>query len=126
MKENVDNGTLRAVQMAAARALDLADEIIPPTNEIYKRRRNLVVDALNSAGWSLKKPEATIYIWAPVPEKYDGSSGTFAAELLDKTGVVVTPGAGYGQAGEGYFRISLTYPDEILKEAMTRIVAMGV
>ena len=84
----------------------------------------MVVDVLNQNGWSLNKPKATIYVWAPVPEKYHGYSAAFALELLEKTGVVVTPGLGYGQWGEGYFRISLTYPDEILKEALSRILEM--
>jgi len=123
-KENSDNGTLRAVQFAAAKALDMLEDIVPPINEVYRRRRDLVVDALNEAGWSLERPKATIYVWAPVPGKYKGSSMAFADELFDKTGVVVTPGLGYGQAGEGFFRISLTYPDEVLSKAMDRIVAI--
>jgi len=121
-KENIDNGSLRAVQFAAAKALDLADEIIPPINAIYQRRRDLVVDTLNAAGWSIEKPKATIYIWAAVPEKYNGSSGDFATDLLETTGVVVTPGRGYGEAGEGFSRISLTYPDDVLTEAIGRII----
>ena len=125
VKENIDNGSLRAVQFAGAKALNLAEEIIPPINAVHQRRRDLVVDALNSAGWSIEKPRATIYVWAPVPERYDGSSAAFAADLLEKGGVVVTPGLGYGEAGEGYFRISLTYADEVLKEAMGRIVEMA-
>jgi len=124
VKENIDNGSLRAVQFAAARALELAEEIIPPINAVYQRRRDLVVDTLNAAGWNIAKPKATIYVWAPVPERYNGSSAAFATDLLERTGVVVTPGLGYGQCGEGFFRISLTYPDEVLKEAMGRIVEM--
>jgi len=124
VKDNVDNGNLRAIQFAAAKALDLAERLIPPVNEVYRRRRDLVVDALNKAGWSLERPRGTIYVWAPVPERYAGSSAAFATDLLEQAGVVVTPGLGYGQAGEGYFRISLTYPDEVLLEAMSRIVAM--
>ena len=122
VKENIDNGSLRAVQFAAVKALNMAEEIIPPINAVYQRRRDRVVDALNSNGWSLEKPKATIYIWAPVPEKYHRSSGAFATDLLEKTGVVVTPGRGYGEAGEGFFRISLTYPDEVLEEALGRIM----
>jgi len=124
VKENVDNGSLRAIQFAAARALDLADELIPRINAVYQRRRDLVVEALNAGGWNLDKPKATIYVWAPVPEEYEGDSGAFAADLLDRTGVMVTPGRGYGQWGEGFFRISLTYPDEVLAEAIGRIVEM--
>jgi len=124
VKDNVDNGSLRAIQFAAAKALSMAEEIIPPVNAIYQRRRDMVVDALNGSGWSIKKPKATIYIWAPVPERFNGSSGDFATALLEKTGVVVTPGLGYGQWGEGFFRISLTYPDYVLKEAIGRIMEM--
>ncbi len=93
-------------------------------NELYARRRDLVCDALAQAGVEVQRPRGTIYVWAPVPEKYTGSSGAFATDLLEKTGVVVTPGRGYGPAGEGYFRISLTYPDDVLKEALGRIAGM--
>jgi len=124
VKENTDNGTLRAVQFAAAKALDCFEQIVPPINAVYQRRRDAVIEALNRSGWELEKPKATIYVWAPVPERYGGSSAAFAADLLDKTGVIVTPGLGYGRWGEGFFRISLTYPDEVLAEAMGRIVKM--
>jgi LL-diaminopimelate aminotransferase len=126
VKENIDNGSLRAVQFAASKALSMAEEIIPPLNAIYQRRRDMVVEALNQNGWSLNKPKATIYVWAPVPEKYNGSSAAFAMTLLEKTGVVVTPGLGYGQWGEGFFRISLTYPDKVLKEALSRIIDVRI
>ena len=124
VKENTDNGSLRAIQFAAAKALDCCEQLVPPINEVYRRRRDMVVDALNAHGWSLQRPKATIYVWVPVPAKYKGSSAAFATDLLDKAGVIVTPGAGYGQWGEGYFRISLTYPDEVLKEALGRIMEM--
>jgi LL-diaminopimelate aminotransferase len=124
VKENIDNGSPRPLQFAAAKALSMAEEIIPPINTIYQSRRDMVVDALNQNGWSLEKPRGTIYVWPPVPEKYNGSSSEFATDLLEKAGVVVTPGLGYGQWGEGYFRISLTYPDDVLNEALSRIMEM--
>ncbi len=122
VKDNTDNGTLRAIQFAATKALNNAETLIAPINAIYQRRRDMVVDALNKAGWNIAKPKATIYIWAPVPERFNGSSAAFATDLLEKTGVVVTPGLGYGQWGEGFFRISLTYPDATIKEAVERII----
>ena len=122
VQENTTNGILRGIQFAAAKALDLAETLTPPINAVYRRRRDLVVDALNQAGWSLAKPKATIYVWAPVPAKYDNSSAAFAADLLEKTGVAVTPGLGYGPAGEGFFRISLTYGDDVIRKAVARIV----
>jgi LL-diaminopimelate aminotransferase len=120
-KENVDNGVLRAVQFAAAKALDMAEELIPPINAVYRRRRDMVVDALNAAGWSLEKPKATMYVWAPVPDGYEGSSTAFATDLLERSGVVVSPGLGFGQWGEGFIRISLTYPDDSIRKALSRI-----
>ncbi len=125
VKNNADNGTLRAVQFAAAKALSLAENIFPAVNEIYRRRRDMVVETLAKNGWPVEAPKATIYIWAPVPEKYKGSSAAFATELLDKAGVVITPGLGFGQWGEGFYRISLTYPDAVLREALDRIREIG-
>ncbi len=87
----------------------------------YRRRRDLVVNTLNGLGWRLEKPKGTIYVWAAVPERFGGDSAAFASDLFEKTGVVVTPGAVYGQHGEGFFRISLTYPDEVLTRAMERL-----
>ena len=121
VKDNIDNGTLRAVQSAAATALGLAEELTPRINAVYRRRRNLVVKTLNELGWELEKPKGTIYIWAPVPEPFGGDSAGFASDLFERTGVVVTPGAVYGEHGEGFFRISLTYPDGVLTRAMERL-----
>ncbi len=121
VKENVDNGTLRAVQFAAAKALSVAEDLKPAINAVYQRRRDMVVDALNANGWSIPKPRGTTYVWAAVPARYQGSSIAFAEDLLERSGVVVTPGLGYGQWGEGFFRVSLTYPDEVLQEALDRI-----
>jgi len=125
VKDNIDNGTLRAVQFAAAKALSVAEEVTGQVNAVYQRRRDRVVDALRAAGWPVDPPRATIYVWAPVPDKYAGSSAAFASDLLERAGVVVTPGLGYGEWGEGYYRISLTYPDEVLDEALGRIRDIG-
>jgi LL-diaminopimelate aminotransferase len=125
VKNNVDNGSMRAMQFAGAEALNRYDEISPKINEVYKRRRDMVCDALSEAGWPVEKPKATIYVWAPVPEKYKGDSGAFADDLLEKANVVVTPGRAYGEWGEGFYRISLTYPDDVLSTALGRIREMG-
>lgn len=121
VKDNIDNGSLRALQFAGAKALSIADEITPSLNAIYQKRRDIVVEALTQSGWALEKPKATMYVWAPVPPRFNGSSRAFATALLEEAGVVVTPGLGYGQWSEGYFRISLTYPDEVIKKAISRI-----
>ena len=121
VKDNIDNGSLRALQFAGAKALSIADEVTPAINVIYQERRDMVVDALTQIGWAIEKPKATMYIWAPVPPSFNGSSRAFATALLEEVGVVVTPGLGYGQWSEGYCRISLTYPNEVIAEAISRI-----
>ncbi|MCD8139275.1 MAG: aminotransferase class I/II-fold pyridoxal phosphate-dependent enzyme [Planctomycetaceae bacterium] len=121
VKDNIDNGFMRGIQFAAAAALDNMESLVPPINAVYKRRRDMVASALAEAGWPVDVPKATIYIWAPVPEKYNGSSAAFAEDLLEKAGVVITPGRGYGVTGDGFYRISLTYPDDVIQEALDRI-----
>ena len=122
VKENCDSGVLRAIQFAGAKALrDLPEYGEKISREVYKPRMDMVISTLNKIGWDLKPPQATFYIWAPVPDGFEGSSAKFAEHLLESAGVVVTPGRGYGEAGEGFFRISLTYPEARLQEAMQRI-----
>lgn len=120
VKENMDSGILRAIQFAAVAALRGPQECVEQMKTLYRRRRDLVVETLNRLGWRLEKPKGTFYVWAPVPEGYDGSI-SFASALLERAAVVVTPGVGYGEYGEGYFRISLTLPDDLLQEAMARL-----
>ncbi|MDR3077921.1 MAG: aminotransferase class I/II-fold pyridoxal phosphate-dependent enzyme [Planctomycetota bacterium] len=125
VKDNADNGFMRAIQFAAAKALDNLESLAPPINAVYRRRRDMVAEALGKAGWPVDMPKATIYIWAPVPEKYQGSSAAFATDLLEKAGVVITPGRGYGVTGDGHYRISLTYPDAVIREALDRIMEVA-
>jgi LL-diaminopimelate aminotransferase len=119
LKTNVDSGLFEAVQIAAAAALTGPRKAIDEMNEIYARRRDLVVGTLREIGVEVQPPRGTIYIWAPVP---DGHSSTSFAELvLEEAAVVVSPGSMYGPSGEGFFRISLTTPDERLTEALERL-----
>ncbi len=114
VKSNLDSGIPLAIQYAAIEALRGPQDCIPEHNAIYQRRRDLVVDTLNDIGLEVTSPKASLYVWAKVPEGY--TSIDFAADLLEKVGVVVTPGIGYGQSGEGYIRLSLTLSDaEVVK-----------
>jgi LL-diaminopimelate aminotransferase len=117
LKTNIDSGMFEAVQLAAAAALDAG----PPEEmtAIYQRRRDLVVDALREIGVEVEAPKGTIYIWAPVPEGH--TSASYCELVLEESGVVVSPGSSYGRNGEGFFRISLTIPDERLREAVERL-----
>jgi LL-diaminopimelate aminotransferase len=119
LKTNVDSGLFEAVQLAGAAALRGPRKHVEEMCSIYQRRRDLVVDALRAIGVEVEAPKGTIYIWAPVPR---GQTSTSFAELvLDKAAVVVSPGSIYGPSGEGFFRISLTTPDELLSEAVERL-----
>ncbi len=119
LKTNIDSGMFEAVQLAAAAALDQGDEDAMRMSEIYQRRRDLVVGALREIGVSLGTPRATIYVWAPVPPGH--TSASYCELVLEESGVVVSPGSSYGPNGEGFFRISLTVPDERLSEAVERM-----
>jgi LL-diaminopimelate aminotransferase len=119
LKTNVDSGLFEAVQLAGAAALTGPRGPLEETNAVYARRRDLVVEALLEIGVHVEPPKGTIYVWAPVP---DGQTSVSFAELvLEEAAVVVSPGSMYGPSGEGYFRISLTTPDDRLAEAMTRL-----
>ncbi len=120
VKTNMDSGLPQAIQQMAITALDDPRDAITSHNEIYQRRRDRAVEVLRELGLHLDPPKASLYVWARLPSS-EPSSGDFAARLVNETGVVVTPGASYGDAGEGYIRISLTVPDERLEEALTRL-----
>jgi LL-diaminopimelate aminotransferase len=125
LKSNVDSGLFEAVQLAGVAALDRAvDAEVAAMNEVYKRRRDLVCDALRAAGVDVTPPKGTIYVWAPVPAGYE-SAAAYCEHVLEETGVVISPGGAYGASGEGFFRISLTTPDERLLEAVERIRSLG-
>jgi LL-diaminopimelate aminotransferase len=123
VKNNTDSGPFTAVQNAAIAALELPRAVLERQLAVYARRRDRMVAALRQAGIAAPTPRATIYLWCPVPE--GETSAGFAARLLEQAGVFVTPGTGYGRYGEGFFRISLTCPDERLEEAARRIAALA-
>jgi LL-diaminopimelate aminotransferase len=119
LKTNVDSGLFEAVQLAGAAALRGPRSDVEEMCRIYQRRRDLVVDALRDIGVEVEPPKGTIYIWAPVPRGHTSTS--FAEKVLEEAAVVVSPGSMYGPSGEGFFRISLTTPDELLTEAVQRL-----
>ena len=119
LKTNVDSGMFEAVQLAEAAALDRGDKMPREMSAVYERRRDLVIGALQAIGVDVAPPKATIYVWAPVPEGH--SSASYCELVLEESGVVLSPGGAYGPNGEGFFRISLTVPDERLGEALERM-----
>lgn len=119
IKSNIDSGQFQAIQAAGAAALLGPQDITAEMSKVYEERRDVVVDSLNAMGWNLAKPKSTIYVWAPVPKGYN--SITFAEFVFIKTGVVITPGNGYGEHGEGFFRVALTVEKERIQEAFERM-----
>jgi len=119
VKNNVDSCVFTAIQRAAIEALRLPDERVREQLEIYRRRRDLLVDGLWQAGWQVPRPHATFYVWARVPGGDD--SAAFANRLLEEAHVVVTPGVGFGPSGEGYVRMALTAEEDRIAEAVRRM-----
>lgn len=119
VKTNVDSGVFNAIQMAGIAALEGSQNCVKKMIAIYRERRDVLVRGLESLGTSVEAPKATFYIWAPVPRGY--GSLDFSRLLLDKAGIVATPGIGFGDYGEGYLRFALTEPVERIKEAVERM-----
>ena len=125
LKTNVDSGLFEAVQLAGAAALAPSlERYIREMNEVYQRRRDLVCDALARIGVAVTRPRGTIYIWAPVPEGF-ANAAAYCEHVLEEAAVVISPGGAYGPNGEGFFRISLTTPDDRLEEAVERLGALA-
>jgi len=121
LKSNVDSGLFDAIQLAGAAALQPElDASVAAMNAVYARRRDLVCDALADAGVHVTKPKGTIYVWAPIPDGYE-TAAAYCAHVLEEAAVVISPGGAYGPNGEGFFRISLTCPEERLIEAVERL-----
>jgi LL-diaminopimelate aminotransferase len=118
LKTNLDYGIFAALQTAAETALELPDNYLHEVQERYRTRRDFLVQGLSQLGWNLSKTKATMYLWVPCPVGV--SSTDFALNVLQQTGVVVTPGNAFGVAGEGYVRISLIADCDRLGEALHR------
>ncbi len=119
VKSNIDSGLSQAIQEMGIEALSLSKDWINANNEIYKKRRDKVVATLKEIDLDANTPKATLYIWTRIPNGY--TSASFTEKLLEEVNVVVTPGSGYGTAGEGYIRLSLTIPDEQIDEGLKRL-----
>jgi len=119
IKSNIDSGIFRPIQEAGVRALSLPREWIERRNALYEERMDLLIDGLTAAGFEVKAPRATLYLWTPLPKGQE--SEPFATALLQETGVAVAPGPFFGPAGEGYVRISVTAPTDHIEEAMDRL-----
>ncbi len=121
VKTNVDSGVFNAVQHAGIAALRGPQSVVREACDVYQRRRDLLVSGLRGLGYEVDPPKATFYVWMAVDDCM-----AFAAEMLDQAGVVVTPGVGFGQGGDGYVRFALTRPGDRIAEAIGRMEKMAV
>jgi LL-diaminopimelate aminotransferase len=119
IKTNLDSGVFQAIQEASIVALETDDADLSEIRGIYQDRRDVLYGGLMNLGLHVIKPEATFYLWARVPSGFDSSG--FVSHLLEKTGVLATPGNGFGKPGEGYVRFALTVSVERIREAVERI-----
>jgi len=120
IKSNLDSGVFQAVQEASITALNTDETILSDIRKTYQDRRDALYEGLKAMGIEVIRPKASFYLWAKVPKQFDSSS--FVAHILDKAGVLTTPGNGFGAPGEGYVRFALTVPVGRMKEAVERLI----
>ena len=123
VKSNIDSGAPQAIQWAGIEALEGTQEPLRELLAVYQARRDLMVRGLRKIGLKVDLPKASFYLWVEVPSGYTSARTTL--HLLQQAGIVTTPGNGFGEPGEGYFRISLTVPQERLEEAVDRLSRVG-
>ena len=124
VKSNLDSGVPNAIQYMGIEAMALSQDDIDARNRVYERRRDRVVQTLQAVGLDAIPPKASLYVWTRVPQGF--SSAEFTAKLLDEANIVVTPGNGYGQYGEGYIRLSLTIGDDDMERGLERLAIISI
>ena len=125
LKSNMDYGMFLPIQAAAVEAITGDKSVVAETRAAYERRRDVLCDGLIAAGWQMDKPPGTMFVWAPVPEQY-ADSESFVRDLLDKTGVLVTPGSAFGPSGEGYVRMALVQSEEDMQRIVEAVKQSGI
>ena len=125
LKSNMDYGMFLPIQAAAVEALTGNQAVVAETRAAYEHRRDVLCDGLIEAGWHMEKPAGTMFVWAPIPSSYQDSE-VFVADLLDKTGVLVTPGSAFGPSGEGYVRMALVQSEDTMKKIVEAVAASGI
>ncbi|MDI6704926.1 MAG: aminotransferase class I/II-fold pyridoxal phosphate-dependent enzyme [Bacillota bacterium] len=125
MKSNIDYGIFLPIQKAGIAALTGPQDTVRETALAYQNRRDVLINGLNEIGWPIEKPRATMFVWAKIPEKFD-SSMNFVLQLIENTGVLVTPGISFGDRGEGFVRMALVQNEDLMREAIDRIDASGI
>mgnify|MGYP000864660146 FL=1 len=125
LKSNMDYGMFLPIQAAAIAAVTGDQSCVQATRRAYETRRNIMCDGFSSIGWKMDRPEATMFVWAAIPEHYHNSEA-FVMDLVERAGVMVTPGSAFGPSGEGYVRLALVQDEEMLNQAIKAVSESGV
>lgn len=125
LKSNMDYGMFLPIQKAAIAAITGDQSCVAETRAAYEKRRDLLCDGFNAIGWKIDKPEATMFVWAKIPDHFNGSL-EFVTELFEQTGVLVTPGSAFGPSGEGYVRMALVQDEEAIGKAVNAVKESGI
>lgn len=125
LKSNIDYGMFLPIQAGAIEALEGDQSIVADTRSAYERRRNILCQGLREAGWKMDKPAGSMFVWAPIPDRYENSEA-FVADLLDKAGVLATPGSAFGPSGEGYVRMALVQTEENMAKIVQEVRNSGI
>ena len=120
LKSNMDYGMFLPVQAAAVAAITGDQDCVKTTRQAYETRRNIMCDGFTSIGWKMERPAGTMFVWAAIPENYK-TSEEFVMDLIEKAGVMVTPGSAFGPSGEGFVRLALVQDEEMLNKAVKAV-----
>jgi len=126
LKSNVDFGLFMAIQQAAAAALTRDDGYVAENRRRYRQRRDRLCQGLHALGWPVRVPAAGMYVWTRIPERFGGDDWAFVKELLQRSGVLLSPGSSFGETGRGYVRLSLVVDETAIDAAVARIEASGI
>ncbi|MFV0528435.1 MAG: aminotransferase class I/II-fold pyridoxal phosphate-dependent enzyme [Lachnospiraceae bacterium] len=125
LKSNIDYGMFLPIQKAAIAAITQDQSCVAETRQAYEHRRNVLCEGFQKIGWPMEKPAATMFVWAPIPAHY-ASSMEFVRDMIEKAGVIVTPGSAFGQGGEGFVRLALVQDEQVIQEAIEAVRKSGI
>ena len=125
LKSNMDYGMFLPIQKAAVAAITGDQSCVAANRQAYEKRRDVLCEGFTSIGWQMDKPQATMFVWARIPEHYS-SSEQFAMDMVEKAGVMVTPGSAFGPSGEGHVRLALVQDEDVLNQAVKAVKESGI
>ena len=125
LKSNMDYGMFLPIQKAAVAAITGDQSCVAANRQAYEKRRDVLCEGFTSIGWQMDKPQATMFVWARIPEHYS-SSEQFAMDMVEKAGVMVTPGSAFGPSGEGHVRLASVQDEDVLNQAVKAVKESGI